>query len=459
MSYRILSWSMILMLSASPALATETSTAPQPVNQTPVMLHTQLVQAILNDDIERVKQLIEAGAPANGMSDYRLSPLAAAVAHQKLQILDYLIRIGADVNAEDQNGHTALYQTLSQPVGYEPLIASLLKAGAKIDAQDLEGNSLLLAAAANGHANLVKHLLELGAAADLRNREGDTALYQAFLGQNYSSRILETPDLKADYLLTADYLLEHGASLNATSKKDPTLLQLACNDEQPDLMQLLASYSPRLKAYMPEIRALIRAKHYVLVESLLTHGFNPDIRDPNGNTQLMAAAEAGQLRIAKHLMTLGADPLLKNSWGQTALNLAISNHQGPTVRLLLPQAQTADDRLLAAVVLEDFQVLEAHFAKLDASSPEWFSVLGMAAHQGSLPILIWAKNKGQSLDIVDSKGNNLLSFALIGEKTDTFIWLLDQGLSPHLPNKAGVTVAEQVKIFNAKPFEALIDAP
>ena len=49
-----------------------------------------------------------------------------------------------------------------------------------IDAQDEQGNTLLMVAAQNNNRKIVKALLRRGASANIKNLNGDTALHHAF---------------------------------------------------------------------------------------------------------------------------------------------------------------------------------------------------------------------------------------------------------------------------------------
>jgi ankyrin repeat protein len=60
--------------------------------------------------------------------------------------------------------------------GKSDALATLLKAGLAIDAQDTKGNTLLMIAAYQGRTDTVKLLLATGASVDLRNAKGQTPL-------------------------------------------------------------------------------------------------------------------------------------------------------------------------------------------------------------------------------------------------------------------------------------------
>jgi len=72
------------------------------------------------------------------------------------EITKELLQHGADVNAKDEDGTTAL--TLAAHTGSAEVGRVLLSAGAKIDRANLEGETPLMTAAMNGNAAFVKLL-------------------------------------------------------------------------------------------------------------------------------------------------------------------------------------------------------------------------------------------------------------------------------------------------------------
>ena len=59
---------------------------------------------------------------------------------------------------------------------------------------------------------------------------------------------------------------------------------------------------------------------YEAAEALCAHGAELDARDNYQNTPLILAARNGRTKICEMLLALGADPSLKNKYGETALD-------------------------------------------------------------------------------------------------------------------------------------------
>jgi len=72
-----------------------------------------------------------------------------------------------------------------------------------------------------------------------------------------------------------------------------------------------------------------------VVENLLNHGANSNIRDENGKTALSWAAENGRAGITRLLLKAGANPRMHDNNGKTALSWAAGNGRMTTALILL----------------------------------------------------------------------------------------------------------------------------
>jgi ankyrin repeat protein len=72
-----------------------------------------------------------------------------------------LIKAGADVNAKDEGGVTALM--LASSDGHKEMVKMLIKAGADVNAKDKNGKTALMRASERGRKEIVKMLIKAGA--------------------------------------------------------------------------------------------------------------------------------------------------------------------------------------------------------------------------------------------------------------------------------------------------------
>lgn len=106
--------------------------------------------------------------------------------------LEFLVNRGANVNALDENGCTALYWRSIGDV-YEDAVAFLISKGADVNAADREGNTPLHQAAKNNSVKVIARLLAAGANVNAKNNKGQTALCLANLAmQNDASALLKS---------------------------------------------------------------------------------------------------------------------------------------------------------------------------------------------------------------------------------------------------------------------------
>lgn len=96
----------VAMLFTSALQASESTTT----NTTPVavvkLTPSQLNLAISKGDLSKVQQLVEIGVDVNKKDERGITPLMYAILFKQPQIVDYLIRNGADYRAEDSKGNT-----------------------------------------------------------------------------------------------------------------------------------------------------------------------------------------------------------------------------------------------------------------------------------------------------------------------------------------------------------------
>lgn len=104
------------------------------------------------------RALIERGADVNATARnaFRVAPVHAAAAMRDGATLQLLLDHGADVNARQQMGYTALHTAAQH--GDEAMVGQLLAAGADPRAAGDDGKSPADLAAAHGHAAIAERL-------------------------------------------------------------------------------------------------------------------------------------------------------------------------------------------------------------------------------------------------------------------------------------------------------------
>jgi ankyrin repeat protein len=200
-----------------------------------------------------------------------------------------LLSSGADVNARNQQGNTALFLAAYQ--GFPEVVNLLLDNKAEIDGKCMGGATPLLAAAQEGHKEVVAILVARGAKVNAKSDQGALTPLIAALHAGH-------PDV-------AEVLLAHGADALAKSSEGDSALLSSAYRGYNDLVEL------------------------TLAKKADVNG-----RNSYGQTPLMAAVLGGQTQTAEVLLAHGADVNGKDEDGATPLHLAKVMGQTPLVELL-----------------------------------------------------------------------------------------------------------------------------
>ncbi len=135
-------------------------------------------------DLDRVRTLAaEDPAVIETRGAGALTPLHWAVRGRSLECARWLLRRGADANAESLSGRTALH--IAAEWGLADMVWLLTGHGADLDPQDTKGRTPLHRATYLGEVESTEALIVLGADTRLRTRARKTAIELARLGCKY----------------------------------------------------------------------------------------------------------------------------------------------------------------------------------------------------------------------------------------------------------------------------------
>jgi ankyrin repeat protein len=243
------------------------------------------------------------------------TPLMAAAANAHVRLTLNLLDRGADPRLRKAEGTRALDWAAQN--GHQAVVERLLSRDP--DLLDLPGygeRTALIAAASNGHAELMLRLLERGAAAHARMSEGTRALDWA---------------AQEGHATAVKRLLAHDpALLDLPGYGERTALVAAAGNGHIELVQLLlargADPRARRSSGAHALDSAAQEGHLAVVDLLIAHDARLlDLPGAGERTALMAAASAGRLDVVQRLLSLGADPRLRESEGTQALDWAAQN--------------------------------------------------------------------------------------------------------------------------------------
>ncbi len=138
-----------------------------------------LFDAVTNGDVERVRELLAAGADCDARDGEGATALMLAAYAGNLAVVKTLIEAGADVNARGEGGWSPLMKAAHNAEldrGFADVAQALIDAGANVEAPIGFGVRPLMLAAGYGETAVVDTLLRAGADVLARNDGGLTAL-------------------------------------------------------------------------------------------------------------------------------------------------------------------------------------------------------------------------------------------------------------------------------------------
>ena len=183
----------------------------------------ELANAIVANDIERVRYLLAHGANPDARDGDGYTPLINATRFSFLELATYLAGHNANINLGDRNNWTPLIYAAWED--NPALVSMLTRHGAKIDAVSADGLTALAVAAQNGKFKSAEALVAAGADVNAPVAKG-----------GYTPLMLAAISGSTD-LTTA--LISHGAKVNATNPGGLTSLMIAVANNHPRVAELL----------------------------------------------------------------------------------------------------------------------------------------------------------------------------------------------------------------------------
>ncbi|KAM7370003.1 hypothetical protein PAMP_011290 [Pampus punctatissimus] len=222
---------------------------------------TALHQCCIDDFVEIVQCLLDAGACVNACDSELWTPLHAAATCGHTGLVQLLIQAGANLLAVNADGNMpydlcedeATLELLEMVMAEQGItqdridecrgakemsmladIQALVQSGADLNAQDDNGATLLHIASANGYMSVAELLLEHRAQVEVKDCDGWTPLHAASCwGQ----------------IQMVELLVAHSASLNTKSVLEETPLDVCMDEEvRAKLMELKHKHDAIMKS-------------------------------------------------------------------------------------------------------------------------------------------------------------------------------------------------------------------
>jgi len=245
----------------------------------------------------------------------------------------------------------------------------------------------------------------------------------------------------------ANYLLEHGAVVDAGDRRGCTALAWAASKGHKDMAELLLSRGANAKTKdqggFDPLYYAATGGHSDIAKLLQSQGANIISRSNDGWTALHTAAYRGHLETVQWLVENGAELDSANSWGQTPLFWAVAGDDGSAAAMPPRTNGDKSDEIevrkatasTASKKAEVAKFLLANGANINASDELGETPLYCAAYAGDLEStrLLLAENAMMNEKTKD--GWTALCVAAKRGHSEVVKLLLDRGADPNIKVK------------------------
>ena len=408
------------------------------------------------------RQGAETSARAPSRPKVRPDALHRAVLAGNVNDLNTALKAGADVNARDARGWTALMHAANK--GYAPMVGPLLKAKANVDARAADGATALFMSAAHGHSEVIGLLLKAGADPSLEGPKGKTAeglMAARIAGQKYGGadglrKALEAKEGPA----MIKVLLDRGADVNGRNVNGAAPLHYAAAYYQnPAVPRILLDRGADVNAREKTGRTpLLMVVSPAVAKLLLDHGAAVNVSDKFDSTPLhYAALNRKEPAIAKLLLDRGAAVNAQNKAGATPLFYAGTNNETPAIATILldrgasvnARGQKGTTPLHHVTNPAVAKMFLTRGAAVNARNHADATPLHFATNLAVVKILL---DRGADVNARDEHGSTPLHY-VASRKRNTAVTklLLDRGADVNARNENGATPLHYAAEFEKNP--------
>ncbi|CAF0734042.1 unnamed protein product [Rotaria sordida] len=276
-------------------------------------LQLQLLEASKSGDLDVVKRVLTFNPSLVNCRDVQgrnSTPLHFAAGYNRLQVVEYLLAMGAEVTARDKGGLVPLHNSCSY--GHLEVTALLLNNGASSQITDLWKVTPLHESAAKGKFEICKLLIKYGADLNKKNRDGAIPL---------------------------DLVKERDSDVADLLRGDSAILELAKKGNLERLRKLLTPENVNCRDPLGRnstpLHLAAGYNHYEIAQFLLENGSNPNAVDKGGLIALHNASSFGHVDVATLLINYHSDVNAHDNWSYTPLHEAASKGRTQLCSLLL----------------------------------------------------------------------------------------------------------------------------
>nr|XP_020446550.1 kinase D-interacting substrate of 220 kDa isoform X1 [Monopterus albus] len=398
-----------------------------------------LFSYVEEENLAAIKTHLDKFRDVDSRSDNGQTPLMVAAEQGNLDIVQELIRRGANVNLDDIDCWTALISAAKE--GHIEVVRELLENNANLEHRDMGGWNSLMWAAYKGRTDVAQLLLEKGANPNITGQYSVYPIIWA-AGRGHAEIV--------------HLLLQHGAKVNCSDKYGTTpLIWAARKGHYDSVMHLLANGADVDQEGANSMTALIvavKGGYTEVVKELLKRNPNVNMTDKDGNTALAIAAKDGHIEIVQDLLDAGTYVNIPDRSGETMLIGAVRGGHVEIVRALLNKYADIDVRGQDGKTALYWAVEKGNATMVrdilqcnpdtESCTKEGETPLIKATKMRNIEIVELLLDKGAKVAAVDKKGDTPLHIAIRGRSRKLAELLLrnpKDGRLLYRPNKAGET--------------------
>ncbi|KAM9708977.1 kinase D-interacting substrate of 220 kDa B isoform 3-T4 [Menidia menidia] len=398
-----------------------------------------LFSYVEEENLAAIKAHLDKFRDVDSRSDNGQTPLMVAAEQGNLEIVQELIRRGANVNLDDIDCWTALISAAKE--GHIEVVRELLENNANLEHRDMGGWTALMWASYKGRTDVTELLLEKGANPNITGQYSVYPIIWA-AGRGHAEIV--------------HLLLQYGAKVNCSDKYGTTsLIWAARKGHYESVMHLLANGADVDQEGANSMTALIvavKGGFTEVVKELLKRNPNVNMTDKDGNTALAIAAKEGHTEIVQDLLDAGTYVNITDRSGETMLIGAVRGGHVEVVRALLNKYADVDVRGQDGKTALYWAVEKGNATMVrdilqcnpdtESCTKEGETPLIKATKMRNIEIVELLLDKGAKVSAVDRKGDTALHIAIRGRSRKLAELLLrnpKDGRLLYRPNKAGET--------------------
>uniref|UniRef100_A0A8C8D3C5 Poly [ADP-ribose] polymerase n=1 Tax=Oncorhynchus tshawytscha TaxID=74940 RepID=A0A8C8D3C5_ONCTS len=319
----------------------------------------RLLEAAKAGDMDTVKSLCSPqNVNCRDLEGRHSTPLHFAAGYNRVAVVEYLLHHGADVHAKDKGGLVPLHNACSY--GHYEVAELLVRHGASVNVADLWKFTPLHEAAAKGKYEICKLLLKHGADPTKKNRDGNTPLDMVKEGDTDIQDLLRGDaallDAAKKGCLARVQKLCSPENINCrdTQGRNSTPLHLAAGYNNLEVAEYLLAHGADVNAQdkggLIPLHNAASYGHVDIAALLIKHNTCVNATDKWAFTPLHEAAQKGRTQLCALLLAHGADPTMKNQEGQTPLDLAtVHTHTASVVSASVGSASVVSTSVASSI--------------------------------------------------------------------------------------------------------------